>query len=370
MDPLQIGELDNLIKEVMKSISDLNDLIDTAIEKDRRMIKDGYAARGTAEWPMSQDCKTSNESKARFGFSSFISNLPTLFEQVKHLNKPLKPVSREEHCPESIDDGRITDTGLYLTEATPATLNKLVNTVRNRVSACATKLLEVAESRETFIQFLIGEIEALPQRLEIRADEKYPLIKNSLTEAVICKYMFLNFECAHFSSNPQQVFEKPDELKRKRIVTYKQNKEEEPGIMRTTLPEFEKFVSRKVSHFKDRLGKFFKENTVRNDIIQRFEDFNSDHGRAFLRLCKEVWLLHVLAIACEPASAEIFRVPAGSQFMADYMHESEDICPQRVNRRDGSAEDGRIVACMTVPGFKLRHDIIKAYVCCVDSLNT
>ncbi|KAH7296555.1 hypothetical protein KP509_26G027700 [Ceratopteris richardii] len=146
--------------------------------------------------------------------------------------------------------------------------------------------------------------------------------------------------------------------------------------------EFKQFAEKKLRRLKKSLKKIFnhpanfppafqrgEEEGAKflRAIVRRLSDAQNNHFYlSFLRLAKAVWLLHKIAFSCEPASAELLRVPAGAHFSAEFMKEQEDL-QRSLDAIHQDLHEKRVVAFMLVPGFTLRNSIIKAYVCCVDS---
>ncbi|KAH7306191.1 hypothetical protein KP509_22G000800 [Ceratopteris richardii] len=217
-----------------------------------------------------------------------------------------------------LNGGKSTDTKINTTEMIGSDMKKLVDRIQRHIRNLALKLTATRYGDE----------------------ERYT------TEARICQYMFDDFECASFGCYTEQLFQNPHDEKRKNINMYDTCKESEPKTLYKDRYEFKNFVERKESHLQSN--------------ISEFNQGSSDFRDALWTLSKDIWLLHILAFACEPRSAEIFRVPQGSQYVYDYM----TLMGKKPSRNEKSVRKNRTVSFMTTPGFTLRNRIIRAYVRC------
>ncbi|KAH7445613.1 hypothetical protein KP509_01G017800 [Ceratopteris richardii] len=267
--------------------------------------------------------------------------------------------------PSIIHYPNIIDTGLYSTEATPSALSTSVDNVKNRLYRYAKEVQIFGIRRKLKLDYSTVGNEGISNYLMRYSGPKTLLLGKCVIEALVSEQIFQNFELRSFGGITQGLFQKPDDFKMLRLHIYKNYKEEEPKTMYDQIPAFKDFVNRKLLEVRNLITcRLFTESNEIEDGER--EHLFDERFEPFLKLSKEVWLLHTLAFGCQPASAEIFRVPAGSSYMAQYMKEKEDIRGPLDSRQAAN----RKVACMTVPGFTLRSSIIPADVCCYDSLTS
>ncbi|KAH7445607.1 hypothetical protein KP509_01G017700 [Ceratopteris richardii] len=260
----------------------------------------------------------------------------------------------------------IVDTGMYANEATPSALTTCVDNVKNSLAIYAKEVQAFAMRKKLTLDYSAVGDERISYHLKRHSGQKTPLIEACLIQSFVSEQMFQNFELPSFAGIIQALFEKPVDHKTKRLNMYKEYKGETPETMNDQLTAFKTFLNRKLPEVRNAIiCKLFTES-VQSTAEKREHRIPAVGPESFpipLRLLKAIWLLHTLVFACQPASAEIFRVPAGSPYTAEYMKESEDL--------RGQVEGAeRKVACMTVPGFTLRSAIIRADVCCLDSLTS
>ncbi|KAH7388192.1 hypothetical protein KP509_16G062900 [Ceratopteris richardii] len=274
---------------------------------------------------------------------------------------------RLENAERALEKHSLVDTGMYKGDATPALLQRRADAVKFDIQMCAAAIIEFAE-----INSFPVESPSHLKRMIVPFDHLEGAKKLQLTrmllEASLCEFMFQGFESANYSitldGNTSEVFDTPTALKRRRLHLFNHFFQEDPQKMQERNECFRMFCQLKISTVIESL---FSELVRSHD---RFREIAEDGTRKefpcqnyLSRLAKSVWLLHKVAFSFEPASAEIFRVPPSSCFAKEYMQEEEDIRPTL-----SCDERERKVAFMTVPGFTLRNSVIKAYVCCVDSL--
>ncbi|KAH7428080.1 hypothetical protein KP509_10G074900 [Ceratopteris richardii] len=142
-------------------------------------------------------------------------------------------------------------------------------------------------------------------------------------------------------------------------------KAEEPDSLAERNSEFKTFLHEKWELLLQKLTGILSHEEPW-DVRDRLQGENIYLTGSFGRLAMSVWLLHLVTFACEPSSAEMFRVSPKSSFDEEYMKGHEDI--QTADHANSTHPEARIVACMTVPGFTVRSSIVKADVCCAHSL--
>ncbi|KAH7427794.1 hypothetical protein KP509_10G060400 [Ceratopteris richardii] len=170
--------------------------------------------------------------------------------------------------------------------------------------------------------------------------------------------MFEDFESADFKVSNDNLFKTPNQLKKDRFTYYmKWSGDSRVGQLISEDEAFKRFLHTKWSKFVEGI----KIRLDHEGLLSQVEE-STDIKSAFNQVGKSIWLLQKLAFAYEPASAEIFHVPAGSTFHEDYMMEPLDMAAQNIS----DASPDRRVALTTTPGFTLRNSIIQAQVCCTD----
>ncbi|KAH7427812.1 hypothetical protein KP509_10G061300 [Ceratopteris richardii] len=172
--------------------------------------------------------------------------------------------------------------------------------------------------------------------------------------------MFRAFEDPSFILKHTALFKELVTKKKGRFRYYMSVKDMDPHDLYCQDKSFFEFVHHRKELLKSLLAKHL---TVRAYFAVDL-DILDEIPSTFLGLGHRVWRLHKLAFAFEPLHAEIFQVEKDSMFMGDYMLEPDDICRQQSQ----PARARRTVALMLLPGFTLGNSIIKAKVCCMESL--
>ncbi|KAH7296557.1 hypothetical protein KP509_26G027800 [Ceratopteris richardii] len=259
------------------------------------------------------------------------------------------------------------DTGFYSNDATPALLQARADSVKQEIQQCASSLFTLAESRNLALKYPFYFTTKTLNPTSFQGAKQMQFITLVL-QASLSEVIFLAFENATYVfmfNGKMEPFDSPDIIKKRRMKMYNEILHMEPQQIIAKNRDFESFVAQK----RLSVSKFLKFTVFTGSKTSGILDSDGDQfDIKFLRLCKAVWLLHLVAFACAPASAEIFRVSPDSPYMPDYMKENEDIQPRTDLVPKGQANKQRFVAFMTVPGFTLINSCIKADVCCVDSL--
>ncbi|KAH7296560.1 hypothetical protein KP509_26G027900 [Ceratopteris richardii] len=287
----------------------------------------------------------------------------SLYQQLDALREKLRKSEQSRLAAENrVAELSAVDTGFYSNDATPALLQARANSVKQEIQQCASSLFTLAESRNLSLKYPFYFTTKTLNPTSFQGAKQMQFISLVL-QASLSEVIFLAFESATYAftlNGKMEPFDAPDAIKKRRMKMYNELLHMEPQQIIAENQDFESFVAQKRSSMIEYL---------KSTVFTGFDRIDGDQfDIKFLRLCKAVWLLHLVAFACAPASAEIFRVPPDSPYMPDYMKENEDIQPRTDLVPKGQANKQRFVAFVTVPGFTLRNSCIKADVCCVDSL--
>ncbi|KAH7427869.1 hypothetical protein KP509_10G064600 [Ceratopteris richardii] len=269
-------------------------------------------------------------------------------------------VKRVESVESTIQQYSLVDTALYHSEATPSLLQTRAKSVKKAIQRCANIIFQVLGKHFLTVPFLPILFSLFGLGVEgSMSPNRGRCMKVSL-QALLCEIIFAGFEAPSFNI-PQCMFEKPKILKEKRLEVFRKFVDEDFETLRSENHEFQAFLCQKWELLVAEIARF-----PISDMAQHLQDLSSHLKHAFGVLAMCVWLLHNVAFACAPASAEMFRVAPHSSFDEEYMREDM----QREDTADipNELRGRRVVAFMTVPGFTLRNSVVKADVCCFDSL--
>ncbi|KAH7427831.1 hypothetical protein KP509_10G062100 [Ceratopteris richardii] len=215
------------------------------------------------------------------------------------------------------------------------------------------------ESTGSVNENLLAVMRKLKREKELGESERL-LYENIAWQAVLCKCMFRNFENPSFNVKHTALFKELVTKKKGRFRYYMSVKDMDPHDLYSQDKSFFEFVHDKRELLRTVLIEDLPFFTVLGAKFSVLAGIPSK----FLKLGHRVWCLHKLAFAYEPDNAKIVNVREDSVFEEDHMFEPDDIRPQE----DPHASSPRTVALMTVPGFTLGNSIIRAKVCCIQSL--
>ncbi|KAH7427866.1 hypothetical protein KP509_10G064300 [Ceratopteris richardii] len=284
------------------------------------------------------------------------SQLLTLTEQYRVLQDQRDDFLKRVGSIESgIQQYTLVDTALYYSEATPSLLQNRANSVKKAIQRCAgifvqkfQEAFHIAPYFPIFISPLVGERVNGPNLV------RYMKLAS---QAFLCDNIFAGFESPSFNIC-ESAFEKPKTLKGKRLNVFNRFVDDDFETFQNENQEFGAFLHQKWHKLLTETCRIPTTDNAAHSVDGQLRN-------AFGALAMAVWLLHNVAFACEPASAEMFRVPPNSLFDDEYMKEQEDV--QRPDSAENVLSGTRAVAFMTVPGFTIRNSIIKADVFCFDS---
>ncbi|KAH7428087.1 hypothetical protein KP509_10G075200 [Ceratopteris richardii] len=254
----------------------------------------------------------------------------------------------------------LVDTALYKNEAGPSLLQTRSNAVKIAIQRCAAIVARISQQDSLAVAYPLHIVSCSPESCV--EGPKLIRYRKLGMQAVLCQCLFEGFESSTFNMG-ESTFERPKSLKQERLQAYKKYENEEPDSFEERNSEFRTFVNNKWELLLQKLTDILIHEEPRN-VRDRLQDAKTNLTGSFKRLAMSVWLLHLVAFACEPSSAEMFRVIPKSSFDEECMN--DDI--QTPDHANNTHPEARIVACMTVPGFTVRSSIIKAAVCCAHSL--
>ncbi|KAH7427820.1 hypothetical protein KP509_10G061800 [Ceratopteris richardii] len=292
----------------------------------------------------------------------------------------------------------VVDSGLSnVEEPTLALLQSCISTVEIAIRQCADEMIALQESAGSVTCNLYDVMRKVRRQKE-HGESRRLLYDKIAWQAVLSECMFRAFEDPSFMLKHTALFKELVTKKKGRFRYYMSVKDMDPHDLYGQDKSFFEFVH----HKKELLKSLFIKHLTYRGLFAADLKILDEIPSTFLGLGHRVWRLHKLAFPFEPLHAEIFQVEKDSIFMGNYMFEPDDICRQQsqparagrtvafafeplhaeieiednvlfedyIFRRQQSqpARARRTVALMLLPGFTLGNSIIKAKVCCMESL--
>ncbi|MCO5583425.1 hypothetical protein L7F22_037336 [Adiantum nelumboides] len=290
-------------------------------------------------------------------------------KKYEELSENLKEIVQEDLAMADVDESRRRN----VTATPQLRLQPATDEVKHVIAICAKELLSILKTNfNTFLNF--AHVDGPAEQTKRTAT-----YEECALQALLCRVFFKDFENLFYEVTGVVTprFETPSQRKATFFRYFEAWRHEEHVVTLSTDYNFRIFLEKKSSELcmelqiqllfpddenvqlrqSDQLSSFLKLSTIRNNSF-----FDT-----FIRLGKAVWMLHKVALACQP-SAEIFRVGQGSSFdeafMEDNIHADEADIGEGPKSRS-SSHIVKPVRFMCVPGFTQGEQIVvKSRVSC------